>query len=192
MALVCSVCTGKRADVVQTVQQRRAVLEAAFSDAQAAVGEARDRVERLAQVAAAQSSVLTAEDLESATSLRGRLAELTAAKALASTALSQRSEIEGGGKHARFGNPKHAQTAAVKKALSLQEAGLLGPLAHLGSVQDTTLSELLSAHLGCTLRTLVVDTPETRYVPVAQVDSNMCFLHEDCLQADGYNDAGAV
>lgn len=66
------------------------------------------------------------------------------------------------GRKPRYGHPQQAQTAAVKHAMDAQPAGLLGPLAELGSVQDTRLSELLSAHLWTSLRTLVVESSECR------------------------------
>jgi chromosome segregation ATPase len=87
----------------------------------------------------------------------------TTAAALPTT--SQRSEVEGAGKSARFGNPKHSYTIATKRALALRLPHVLGTLAQLGTVQDTPLSELLSAHLGSTLRTLVVETRECRCIP---------------------------
>lgn len=83
-------------------------------------------------------------------------------QAAAAAAPSQRSDADGGGKSARYGNPKQNYTAAVKRALSMQNPQVLGTLAHLGSVQDTRLSELLSGHLGPTLRTLVVESTECR------------------------------
>lgn len=77
-------------------------------------------------------------------------------------AATQQSGADGSGKSARYGNPKHPQTAAVKRALALKDVRVLGTLAHLGSVQDARLSELLSTHLNGTLRTLLVDSKEAR------------------------------
>jgi hypothetical protein len=75
---------------------------------------------------------------------------------------SQQSGAECVGRRARYGHPQQAQTAAVKHVMEMQPAGLLGPLAELGSVQDTRLSALLSAHLWTSLRTLVVESSEAR------------------------------
>jgi hypothetical protein len=82
-----------------------------------------------------------------------------------SSSASQHSEVEGAGKSARVGRPNQPLTNAVKKALSLQNPEVFGTLAQLGSVQDTGLAELLCAHVGATLRTLVVATSDTRCVP---------------------------
>jgi hypothetical protein len=81
---------------------------------------------------------------------------------LVAASVSQKSEVEGAGKSARFGNPKQGSTIAIKRALALRDPRVLGTLAQLGSVQDGCLSELLSAHLGSALRTLVVDSRECR------------------------------
>jgi chromosome segregation ATPase len=75
---------------------------------------------------------------------------------------SQQSGAECVGRKARYGHPQQAQTAAVKHVMDVQPAGVLGPLAELGSVQDSQLSALLSAHLGNSLRTLVVDRNDSR------------------------------
>jgi hypothetical protein len=87
---------------------------------------------------------------------------LRALQAAAAASGTQGSGAEGAGKSARYGNPKHGATIACKRALSLGDPRVLGTLASLGSVQDTRLSELLSAHLFGTLRTLVVDTRACR------------------------------
>jgi hypothetical protein len=89
---------------------------------------------------------------------------------------SQRSEVEGTGKSARFGNPKHAYTIATKRALDLKLPKVLGTLAQLGSVQDTQLSEL-----GSTLRTLVVQDRESRCVSCFGVHCSFCVLIISCL-----------
>ena len=83
-------------------------------------------------------------------------------QAAAANSISQRSDADGAGKTARFGHPKHSYSVAIKRALALQNPEVLGTLAQLGSVQDARLSELLSAHLGTQLRTLVVESRECR------------------------------
>ena len=143
-------------------------LEREVEEAQAAADAAEHRARQAAAAAAAQTPVLTPGDLADAETVRGRLAELAAAQSLAAAAAApaastQRSDAEGGGgRAARYGNPTHPQTAAVKHALSLQRRGVHGAFAQLGSVQDTRLSELLAASLQSTLRTLVVEATETR------------------------------
>ena len=67
------------------------------------------------------------------------------------------------GLSARYGNvTKHKVSAAVKAVMAFGDSEVLGPLAQLGTVNDYDLSALLSAHLGTTLRTLVVRTRECR------------------------------
>ena len=85
-----------------------------------------------------------------------------AAAPAASGTSTQRSEAEGAGKSARFGNPKHAYTAAIKRALALKDARVLGAFAQLGTVQDVRVSELIGSHLTATLRTLVVQDRDCR------------------------------
>lgn len=155
--------------MLQAVQERAAALEHELADAQSAADAAEHRARQAAAAAAAQSPALTSDDLADESMVRGRLAELAAAQSLAAAAVAvapastQRSDAEaGGGRSARYGNPTHPQTAAVKQALALQRRGVHGAFAQLGSVQDTRLSELLSASLQSTLRTLVVDATETR------------------------------
>ena len=65
-------------------------------------------------------------------------------------------------KEARYGNTKHPQTKAVRHALAEKRAGVLGAFAQLGSVQDASLSALVSAHLNVSLRTLVVASTAVR------------------------------
>lgn len=158
---------------MQAVQAQEAALQSTLDEAQAAADTASRRAESAATAAAALSPALTPEDLADPSMVQGRLAELAAAQSLAAAAAAaepapaatQRSDVEGGGRAARFGNPTHPQTAAVKRALALQRRGVHGAFAQLGSVQDTRLSELLSASLQATLRTLVVDDTETRCAP---------------------------
>eukprot|EP00892_Ulva_mutabilis_P012666 jgi/Ulvmu1/9772/UM056_0012.1 len=159
----------KHAAQAQAVQDRAAVLESEVAEAQAAVDASEHRARQAAAAAAAHTPALAAGDLADAAMVRGRLAELAAAQSLAAAAAAaaqaatQRSDAEaGGGRSARYGNPTHPQTAAVKHALGLQRRGVHGAFAQLGSVQDTRLSELLSASMQSTLRTLVVDATETR------------------------------
>lgn len=154
---------------MQAVQARAAELKGVLDQEQARADSAERRTAAAVHKAAALSPALSADELADASLVRGRLAELAAAQSLAAAAApaaaTQRSDVEGGSRAARFGNPTHPQTAAVKHALAMQHRGVHGAFAQLGSVQDTRLSELLSASLQATLRTLVVDDTATRSAP---------------------------
>jgi hypothetical protein len=147
---------------MQEVTAQAAVLRSAAQEAQGALESAQARLAHAASAAAPHTTVLQAEELRNADAVRGRLAELTHAASVAACSATQRSGVDGGGKQARFGNPKHPQTMAVKHALAQRHPGVLGAFAQLGSVQDAPLSELVSAHLNASLRTLVVESTTAR------------------------------
>lgn len=74
---------------------------------------------------------------------------------------------------ARFGLPGKPMTNSTASALASGDAGVIGVVAQLASIDDLALSRVVAARLGSLLGVIVVDNSKTRYVYPPHLDARI-------------------